>query len=217
MTTATETLFQPLTVATAPEASKPILEGIQKGYGFIPNLMATFANSPTVLQGYLAMDGAFEKGTFTPVERQLILLAASDENKCEYCVAAHSTIAKAFLKAPAETISAVRDGKPLADKKQNALVNLVREIVRERGYASPVEGRSLPRCRIRKAPGDGAAAWRCAQDGVELPRPPLPRNHRSGICGGSSVRASARADPRSKIHPEKNHGHPAFTDDAGTR
>lgn len=132
-----EPLFQPLTIATAPEASKPVLENIQKAFGFIPNLMATFANSPAVLQGYLAMDAVFEKGTFTPVERQLILLAASLENNCDYCVAAHSTIAKAFLRAPAETIAAVREGKPLANEKQNALVNLVREIVRERGFASP--------------------------------------------------------------------------------
>lgn len=132
-----EPLFQPLSVATAPDASKPILENIRKSFGFVPNLMATFANSPAVLQGYLALDGAFEKGTFSPVERQLILLAASEENKCGYCAAAHSTIAKAFLNAPAETIAAVRDGKPLADRKQNALVNLVREIVRERGFASP--------------------------------------------------------------------------------
>ena len=136
MSTATETLFQPLTIATAPEASKPVLENIQKAFGFIPNLMATFANSPTVLQGFLAMDGVFEKGTFTPVERQLILLAASEENKCNYCVAAHSTIAKAFLHAPDETITAVRDRQPLSDKKQNALVNLVRELVHERGFAS---------------------------------------------------------------------------------
>jgi uncharacterized peroxidase-related enzyme len=135
--TANETLFQPLTVATAPEASKPILENIQKAFGFVPNLMATFANSPAVLQGYLAMDGVFEKGTFTPVERQLILLAASLENNCDYCVAAHSTIAKGFLHAPAETIATVREGKTLVDQKQDALVNLVREIVRERGFASP--------------------------------------------------------------------------------
>lgn len=46
MTIANETLFQPLTIATAPEASKPVLENIQKAFGFIPNLMATFANSP---------------------------------------------------------------------------------------------------------------------------------------------------------------------------
>ena len=40
-------LLHPLTIANAPEASKPIMEGIQKGFGFIPNLMATFAHSPT--------------------------------------------------------------------------------------------------------------------------------------------------------------------------
>ena len=33
---------------------------------------------PSVLEGYLALDGIFEKGSFTRVERQLILLAASD-------------------------------------------------------------------------------------------------------------------------------------------
>ena len=84
MSTATETLFAPLTIATAPEASKPVLEGIQKTFGFIPNLMAIFANDPTVLQGYLALDAAYEKGSFTPRERQLILPAATIENHCNY-------------------------------------------------------------------------------------------------------------------------------------
>jgi uncharacterized peroxidase-related enzyme len=134
MPATTEALFQPLSIANAPEASKPVLENVQKAFGFIPNLMATFANSPTVLQGYLAMDAVFEKGTFTPIERQLILLAASVENNCNYCAAAHSTIAKNFLHAPAETIAAVRDRKTITDRKHNALVNLVREIVKERGY-----------------------------------------------------------------------------------
>jgi alkylhydroperoxidase family enzyme len=44
-----------------------------------------------VLKGYLALDGAYEKGSFTPRERQIILLAASVENNCNYCTAAHST------------------------------------------------------------------------------------------------------------------------------
>ena len=44
MSTTTDTLFAPLTIATAPEASKPILERIQESFGFIPNLMAIFAN-----------------------------------------------------------------------------------------------------------------------------------------------------------------------------
>ena len=98
--------------------------------------MATFAHSPTVLHGYLAMDAAWEKGSFTPTEQNLVLLAASVANECGYCTAAHSTVLKAFLKVPAETVAAVRAGTPLSDAKHNALVNLTRELVSARGHVS---------------------------------------------------------------------------------
>lgn len=128
-------LFAPITIAAAPEASKPALEKIQKSLGFIPNLMGVFASNPTVLEGYLALSAVFEKGSFTPIERQIILLSASVENNCNYCAAAHSQIAKSLLHTPAEVIAAVRKGIPISDAKLNALVTLVRELVRERGYA----------------------------------------------------------------------------------
>jgi alkylhydroperoxidase family enzyme len=124
-----------LTIATAPEASRPALENIQKSLGFIPNLMAVFANNPAVLQGYLALDAVFEKGSFTSRERQIILLAANVENHCNYYAAAHSTIAKGALHTPAEVVAAARDNTPVPDAKLNALVTLVKELVRERGYA----------------------------------------------------------------------------------
>jgi alkylhydroperoxidase family enzyme len=57
------------------------------------------------------------------------------ENHCNYCAAAHSTIAKGALHTPAEVVAAVRDNTPVPDAKLNAIVNLVRELVRERGYA----------------------------------------------------------------------------------
>lgn len=135
MSTTAETLYARLTVATAPEASRPMLEKVQQSLGFIPNLVATFANNPTVLEGYLALGAAFEKGSFTPMERQIILLAASAENNCNYCAAAHSQIAKSLLHTPTEVIAAVHDNTAVPDAKLNALVSLVRELVRERGYA----------------------------------------------------------------------------------
>jgi uncharacterized peroxidase-related enzyme len=130
----TDTFFTPLTVATAPEASRPMMEKVQKSLGFIPNLLAIFATNPTVLEGYLALGAVFEKGSFTPREQQIILLAASVENNCNYCATAHSQIAKA-LRTPAEVIAAVQNEMPVPDAKLNALVTLVRELVRERGYA----------------------------------------------------------------------------------
>src|SRR5215469_17809570 len=105
-------LFVPQTVESAPEKSKPILQNVDRAFGFIPNLMATFANNSSVLEGYLALDSIFEKGSFTPVERQLVLLAASVENKCAYCTAAHSTIAKGFLHAAPDLVLAIRNDTP---------------------------------------------------------------------------------------------------------
>jgi alkylhydroperoxidase family enzyme len=52
-------------------------------------------------------------------------------------MAAHSTIAKGFLNVAADTISAVRKNTLVADKKLDSLVNLTREIVRERGHVKP--------------------------------------------------------------------------------
>ena len=136
-TAVTDRLFAPLTAENAPERSRPVLASIQEGFGFVPNLMATFANSPTVLEGYLAMDAVWEKGTFSPSERQLIFLAASVENGCRYCTAAHSTVAKGMLHVSPEIVAAIREGKTIPDAKIDALSNLTREIVRERGHVSP--------------------------------------------------------------------------------
>jgi hypothetical protein len=62
MTTATK-LFGPVTVTTAPEASRETLKQIEKAFGFVPNLMATFANAPTLFNGYMALDAQYAKGT----------------------------------------------------------------------------------------------------------------------------------------------------------
>src|SRR5690348_12277047 len=135
MSTTTETLFAPLTIATAPEAARPVLEKIQNSFGFIPNLMATFANNPTVLEGCLTLDAVYEKGSFTPRERQIILLAASVGNHCNYCTTAHSTMLKGAHDVQPVLIAAIRNNTPVPDAKLKALVDLVRELVRERGYA----------------------------------------------------------------------------------
>jgi uncharacterized peroxidase-related enzyme len=127
-------LFAPLGVETAPEKSRPILENIQKSFKFIPNLFGVFANSPVLLEGYVGLEKTFDKGSLSAVERQIILLSASVENSCGYCMAAHSTLLKAFMHVPAEVVSAVRANQPVSDPKLEALVALTKEIVRERGY-----------------------------------------------------------------------------------
>jgi AhpD family alkylhydroperoxidase len=125
-------LLSPQTADTAPPASRPGLEAVRRQLGFIPNLFATFAESPTLLFGYLALDAAYNKGSLSPLERQAVLIAVSTENDCEYCVAAHSTVA-GMLRTPEAIVRAVRDGSPVADPRIDALVRFTRAVVRTRG------------------------------------------------------------------------------------
>jgi uncharacterized peroxidase-related enzyme len=127
-------LFAPVGVESAPEKSRPLLERIQKSFKFIPNLFGVFANSPVLLEGYLGLEGVFDKGSLSAAERSIVLLAASVENSCKYCTAAHSTVLKAFLHVPSEIVTAIRSNRPLPDPKLNALVVLTREIVSKRGH-----------------------------------------------------------------------------------
>ena len=135
MSTGTTLHFTPLTISTAPDSSKPILAEIMKSNGSIPNLMATLANSPVALEGYRALEAVWESGSFAPQERQLILLAASVENHCSYCTAAHSKMLRTALRTPAELIFAIQHNIPVPDAKFNAVVTLVKDLVQERGLA----------------------------------------------------------------------------------
>lgn len=136
MTTTTETLFSPLNRQTAPQAAVPALDAVQSKFGFVPNLIGTLANAPEVLNSYLALDEQFAQSGFSPAERQIILLTVSVENECPYCVAAHSTILKNQLKVSAELVAQIRNGDPVTQSPENALVTLVREVVYQRGHVS---------------------------------------------------------------------------------
>ncbi|QDU41463.1 Carboxymuconolactone decarboxylase family protein [Maioricimonas rarisocia] len=135
MSTAQST-FAPLSIDDAPEASRGSLEAAKKKYGFVPQILGVMAHAPATLDAYMTLGSILEKSSFSPKEQQLILLAASVENECGYCTAAHSTVLKSMLKVDAETVAAVREGRELSDAKQDALVTTVREIVRERGHVS---------------------------------------------------------------------------------
>jgi uncharacterized peroxidase-related enzyme len=126
----------PQTIESAPQGSKATLQAIEKRNGFIPNLMAIFASSPALLNGYVGLDTAWQKSSFSALERQLILLAASVENRCRYCIATHATALKG-LKVNRQCIQAVRNRGSLGNQRLDALVTLTRELVLERGCVAP--------------------------------------------------------------------------------
>jgi AhpD family alkylhydroperoxidase len=126
------------TVETALPDARPLLEGPPKQLGFLPNLLAGLSNSPPTLASYLDLAKHFSKVGLTGIEMQTVLLVASVENACAYCVAAHSTFA-ANLKIDPAALQALRRGGELPDAKLAALATFVRRMIRTKGHVSEAD------------------------------------------------------------------------------
>ncbi len=129
------TQFTLHTKQTAPINSVPVLETAEKAFGFIPNLIAVLAESPAGVKGYLNLMDTFDESSLTPTERQVVLLAVSRYNECQYCMAGHSVIAD-MQNVPREVVDAIRNDFPIADNKLEALRVFTTKVVDERGWVS---------------------------------------------------------------------------------
>lgn len=133
------TTFVVHTIEAAPVRSRPLLEGVKQALGFVPNLYGVFAESPAALQGALAIWDAFSHSSLSSVEQQLVMLAVSEANDCEYCVAAHSTLAKRMAKVDAALVDATRRRGLLPNAKLDALVTFTRVVVEQRGVLAEAD------------------------------------------------------------------------------
>ncbi len=130
--------FTTHTIQSAPDAAKPLLEGAQKAYGFVPNLLGTMATAPSLLEGYMSLAGIFDKSDLSETERQIILMTNNRLNGCSYCMAAHTTISQ-MANVPADVIEALRTDSPIADAKLEALRTFAAVINETRGWPSDAE------------------------------------------------------------------------------
>jgi uncharacterized peroxidase-related enzyme len=124
--------FKVHTVETAPDASKPLLEESQKSFNFIPNLHGVLAESPQALEAYNALAAQFSATSLSTVEKNVVWMAINVENRCLYCVPAHTGIAK-MQGVDAATVEALRNATPLADKKLETLREFTLKVVRQHG------------------------------------------------------------------------------------
>lgn len=127
-------MFTAHTQETAPETSKQILGAVEQKMGFVPNLFAYIAESPAAIQAYVQLDQLLNQTDLAGQDLQLVLLTTSVTNRCEFCVAAH-TAGATKAKVDADTLAAVRRGDNPSNAKQAALVQFVRTLVNERGWA----------------------------------------------------------------------------------
>lgn len=126
------TSYRVHTVDSAPEASRPVLQGVLTNLGVIPNLAAAMSESPTLVKSFFTVREIYKGGTLDARETEVLSLANAVENGCKWCVAFHSMMSrKESVKA--ETISAIRSRGLPTDARDKALVTLTRALIRGRG------------------------------------------------------------------------------------
>lgn len=126
------------TVESAPEKSKPLLEGAVKEMGAIPGLYAVMAESPETFKAYKQLHQAFTSGSFDAEELTVVWQTINVEHGCGFCVPAHTAIAHSMKVDPAIT-EALRNREPMPTAKLQALHVFTLAMVRERGYVSDEE------------------------------------------------------------------------------
>jgi uncharacterized peroxidase-related enzyme len=129
--------IQPVTIETAPEAARPMLQALKQAFGVTPNLFATIAHSPEALGMVLSSSDALGKASLSAREIEAINLYTSELNGCGYCVSAHAGLGKRIGLAQAD-IDALRLGRG-ATPREEALLSFVRRVVRTGGAGANTE------------------------------------------------------------------------------
>ncbi|SDV48053.1 carboxymuconolactone decarboxylase family protein [Chitinasiproducens palmae] len=118
---------------SAPAASKPLVEQVQRNNGFLPNLVATLANAPAALEAYLTVGEINSRSGLTLAEREAVQITAAGIHGCGFCVAGHSKIATLKAQLDAPVVTALRDGTAVPDARLEAVAVFTRAVIAHRG------------------------------------------------------------------------------------
>jgi uncharacterized peroxidase-related enzyme len=118
---------------TAQSPADNILAAVETSLGFVPNLFGIIAESPVALTSFVQLNEQFSKSSMNAMSREIVQIAVSVENACNYCVAGHSAFAE-IQNVPGTIVEAIRNNQPIEDSKLEALNQFTRLVVRNKGF-----------------------------------------------------------------------------------
>lgn len=113
-------------IESLPEDVRTRILAVQEKAGFVPNVFLTLAHRPAEFRAFFAYHDAImerEGSTLTPAEKEMIIVATSAANGCQYCVVAHGALLRIFAKAPllADQIAINYRHAPLSERQRAML------------------------------------------------------------------------------------------------
>ena len=119
-----------------PEDIRNRILAVQEKSGFVPNVFLALAHRPDEFRAFFAFhDALMEKeGGLSKAEREMIVVATSNANQCQYCVVAHGAILRIRAKNPliADQV-AVNYRKADITPKQKAMLDFAMKVCLDSG------------------------------------------------------------------------------------
>jgi uncharacterized peroxidase-related enzyme len=119
---------------TLPEDIRARILAVQEKSGFVPHVFLALAHRPDEFRAFFAYHDALmeRRGGLSRAEREMIVVATSNANQCQYCVIAHGAILRVRAKNPliADQV-AINYRKADLDARQTAMLDFAMKVALE--------------------------------------------------------------------------------------
>jgi alkylhydroperoxidase family enzyme len=130
------------TIESAPAQSKPVLQQLRQAFGLVPNIAATMAASPVLINGFIGLFERVHASSLTEQQIQTLLLTNAVTNASEWAVAFHTALAlKQGVRAA--DVDAIRHARLPDDAGLAALSALARTLIEKRGRLAESDRRQF--------------------------------------------------------------------------
>jgi uncharacterized peroxidase-related enzyme len=117
-----------------PEDVRARIVAVQEKSGFVPNVFLALAHRPEEFRAFFAYHDALmdKPGGLSKAEREMIVVATSGANHCQYCVVAHGAILRIRAKNPrvADQV-AINHRKADITPRQRAMLDFAMKVALE--------------------------------------------------------------------------------------
>jgi uncharacterized peroxidase-related enzyme len=131
MSTAPISRFPVPELKDIPEDIRSRILAVQEKSGFVPNVFLALSHRPDECRAFFAYHDALmdKEGGLSRAEREMIVVATSNANQCQYCVVAHGAILRIRAKNPlvADQV-AVNYRKADITPKQKAMLDFAMKV-----------------------------------------------------------------------------------------
>jgi uncharacterized peroxidase-related enzyme len=129
--------FPPPELPDLPQDIRERIAAVQEKSGFVPNVFLALARRPDEFRAFFAYHDALmdKPGTLSKAEREMIVVATSGLNQCQYCVVTHGAILRIRAKNPliADQV-AINHRKADLEPRQKAMLDFAVKVA-ERSHA----------------------------------------------------------------------------------